>query len=123
MTQERAASLLNSEDSLQQLYVMNSLLEDALRDSRILVNAKTETLENLMFQKIELQRKIEVIENRLDIKSDKITLCIKEVHECSIALDNANKKLKKQKIATTVTTIIGSTALVAVIVTVLIIAL
>ena len=119
MTLGRAALLLNAEDSLKQLYEMNGLLEEALMDSRILAQLNTETINNLLAQKVTLQSKIKVLEDRLNLKSDKITLYLDELQECDMALDKANKKLKRQKTATTVTSIISGSAIVAIIVTVL----
>lgn len=123
MTQERAALLLNAEDSLNQLYIMNSLIEDALIDCRTLTQISEESINNLIEQKLTLQAKIKLLEERLHLKNDKIMLYLEEVDECNIALTNANKKLKRQKTATTITSVVGASALVAIIVTVLTIVL
>ena len=123
MTQEKAAQLINAEDSLQILYIENKLITNALQDCNLLTNVSEEVLNNLLEQKVELEGKIKTLQNRLGLKADKIMLYMDEVEECDIMLQKANTKLKRQKTMTTVTTVIGSSALVAVIVTILIIVL
>lgn len=123
MTMGRAAKLLNAEDSLQILYIQNTMLENVILDANLVISLSEEAMDNLMIQKMVLQSKIKVLEDRLNLKSDKIMLYLEEIDECSIKLTKANKKLKRQKTATTITSVIGSSAIVAVIVTVLIIVL
>ena len=123
MTQSKAAKLANARDSLTQLYIENQLISNALRNSNIVVRASDASITNLLEQKTVLEQKIKVLEERLNLKTDKIMLYMDEVDECNIMLENTNKKLKKQKTLTIVTSTITGISIVGIIVSVLIIVL
>lgn len=123
MTAERAAVLLNAEDSLVILYELNLLNETVLLDYRNIVSTSKESLKNLLNQKQELERKIAEFEERLNIKSDKVIILEQEVSEKSILLIETEKKFKRQKTLTIVTSTIGGVALITTIASIIIIAI
>jgi len=123
MTQSKAAKLANARDSLTQLYIENQLISNALRNSNIVVRASDASITNLLEQKTVLEQKIKVLEERLNLKTDKIMLYMDEVDECNIMLENTNRKLKRQKTLTIVTSTITGVSIVGIIVSVLIIVL
>ena len=119
MTPLKAAKYANMKDSLNRLYIQNQLLEDALQNSTIVVSATSETINTMLKKKKLLEHKITVLEERLNLKSDKIMLYSDELDNCSVLLNKSNKTIKNQKSVIIVTSTLASVGIVALIVTIL----
>jgi UTP-glucose-1-phosphate uridylyltransferase len=123
MTKEKAAELANMMDSLSNLYTLNELLEETIKNSDIVIKSSEEALSNLFNQKTALENKILSLEKQLNIRSDKESLLKEEVEQCSIVLLKANKKIKRQKTTMAITGTVAGISLIGIIVSVLIIAI
>jgi UTP-glucose-1-phosphate uridylyltransferase len=123
MTKEKAAELANMMDSLSNLYTLNELLEETIKNSDIVIKSSEEALSNLFNQKTALENKILSLEKQLNIRSDKESLLKEEVEQCSIVLLKANKQIKRQKTTMAITGTVAGISLIGIIVSVLIIAI
>ena len=123
MTKEKAAELANMMDSLSNLYALNKLLEEAIKDSDIVIKSSEEALSNLFNQKTALENKILSLEEQLNIRSDKESLLKEEVEQCSIVLLKANKQIKRQKTTMAITGTVGGISLIGIIISILVIAI
>ena len=123
MTKKKAAELANMMDSLSNLYTLNELLEETIRNSDIVIKSSEEALSNLFNQKIVLENKILNLEEQLDIRSDKESLLKEEVEQCSIVLLKANKQIKRQKTTMTITGTVAGISLIGIIISILVIAI
>ena len=123
MTKEKAAELANMMDSLSNLYTLNKLLEEAIKDSDIVIKSSEEALSNLFNQKTALENKILSLEEQLNIRSDKESLLKEEVEQCSIVLLKANKQIKRQKTTMAITGTVGGISLIGIIISILVIAI
>lgn len=123
MTKEKAAELANMMDSLSNLYTLNELLEETIRNSDIVIKSSEEALSNLFNQKTALENKILSLEEQLNIRSDKESLLKEEVEQCSIVLLKANKQIKTQKTTMAITGTVAGISLIGIIISVLIIAI
>jgi len=123
MTKEKAAELANMMDSLSNLYTLNKLLEEAIKDSDIVIKSSEEALSNLFNQKTALENKILSLEEQLNIRSDKESLLKEEVEQCSIVLLKANKQIKRQKTTMTITGTVAGISLIGIIISILVIAI
>lgn len=123
MTKEKAAELANMMDSLSNLYTLNELLEETIRNSDIVIKSSEEALSNLFNQKTALENKILSLEEQLNIRSDKESLLKEEVEQCSIVLLKANKQIKTQKTTIAITGTVAGISLIGIIISVLIIAI
>jgi hypothetical protein len=119
MTPTKAAQLLNDSDSLDVLYGENKLIEQALLDCQILASLKDEVLDDMLERKKELESKIEVLEERLQVRDTKVKLSAKEIDECNLILDKNNKKLKKARTATAIVSVVGGVSFLGALVLVL----
>jgi UTP-glucose-1-phosphate uridylyltransferase len=123
MTKEKAAELANMMDSLSNLYTLNKLLEEAIKDSDIVIKSSEESLSNLFNQKTALENKILSLEKQLNIRSDKESLLKEEVKQCSIVLLKANKQIKRQKTTLAITGTVAGISLIGIIISILVIAI
>tara|TARA_R110000851_G_scaffold80194_2_gene176638 strand:+ start:1794 stop:2165 length:372 start_codon:yes stop_codon:yes gene_type:complete len=123
MTKEKAAELANMMDSLSNLYTLNELLEETIRNSDIVIKSSEEALSNLFNQKTALENKILSLEEQLNIRSDKESLLKEEVEQCSIVLLKANKQIKRQKTTMTITGTVAGISLIGIIISILVIAI
>lgn len=123
MTKEKAAELANMMDSLSNLYTLNKLLEETIKNSDIVIKSSEEALSNLFNQKTALENKILSLEKQLNVKSNKESLLKEEVEQCSIVLIKANKQIKRQKTTMAVTGTITGISLVGIIISILVIAI
>lgn len=123
MTKEKAAELANMMDSLSNLYTLNKLLEETIKNSDIVIKSTEESLSNLFNQKTALENKILSLEKQLNIRLDKESLLKEEIEQCSIVLIKANKQIKRQKTAMAVTGTIAGISLVGIIISILVIAI
>jgi UTP-glucose-1-phosphate uridylyltransferase len=123
MTKEKAAELANMMDSLSNLYTLNELLEETIKNSDIVIKSSEEALSNLFNQKTALENKILSLEKQLNIRSDKESLLKEEVEQCSIVLLKANKQIKRQKTTMTITGTVAGISLIGIIISILVIAI
>lgn len=123
MTKGKGAELANMMDSLSNLYILNELLEETIRNSNTVIKSSEESLSNLFNQKTVLENKILNLEKQLDIRSDKETLLDGQIEYCSASLFKANKQIKKQKTAMTIMGTVTGISLIGIIVSVLLIAI
>lgn len=123
MTKEKAAELANMMDSLSNLYTLNELLEETIRNSDIVIKSSEEALSNLFNQKTALENKILSLEEQLNIRSDKESLLKEEVEQCSIVLLKANKQIKRQKTTMAITGTVAGISLIGIIISILVIAI
>lgn len=123
MTKEKAAELANMMDSLSNLYTLNKLLEETIKNSDIVIKSTEESLSNLFNQKTALENKILSLEKQLNIRLDKESLLKEEIEQCSIVLIKANKQIKRQKTTMAVTGTIAGISLVGIIISILVIAI
>ena len=123
MTKEKAAELANMMDSLSNLYTLNELLEETIRNSDIVIKSSEGALSNLFNQKTALENKILSLEEQLNIRSDKESLLKEEVEQCSIVLLKANKQIKRQKTTMAITGTVAGISLIGIIISILVIAI
>ena len=119
MYPEKAALLVNSYDTLQKLKVRHKLIESTLSECRTLVTLKTKAIESLIKEKIQLQSKIQIINDRLINKDNNIDIFKFEVKSYKSDIIIANKKIKAQDVKIKVISVISGVAIVALIVTVI----
>jgi tetrahydromethanopterin S-methyltransferase subunit F len=123
MTKKRAIKLVNMMDSLSNLYVLNKLLEETIKNSDMVIKSSEESLSNLFTQKMKLENKILNLEKQLNIKLEKESLLKVEVKRYSDQLLKANKQIKRQKTTTTITGTITGISIAGIIISILVIVL